>query len=409
MHPGVTRSTWVIARWGGIARRSSPQTHAGPSSSMVRDRQAQAQSPRQAPVPQVVLSDSEELLEQDREEGELSGEEIEVTQMQPRLFAPEVFQPLLSKACRVLQLPEAEAGGDAPTQSASAGAKKAFPSMDTKQVSVPFPQAFDDVWDAEWSSPCKPKPPAKWAKKHYVFADRIMARLRFPTVDPPIAALASSAVIPTEGEGGPKDQCDKRVEGALCRSFEADAVGFRAAATSSVFSRAVFMWAEEFGAWDDVPKFVKDGLNKMAYVSALSADASMDALQFAARSMAASTVARRNIWLRQWPVDSGSQTRLTALPFSGSKLFGEPLEAHLVETRDKKKALPMARREERKGRQNQFFCSSKQLSRFRSQHSNRLRWGRQDKGGGHTSSSKPGGTPFSSGRNQKGVQKGSSS
>lgn len=56
-----------------------------------------------------------------------------------------------------------------------------------------------------------------------------MTLLKVPTVDQPVAALASTSIIPADGDGGPKDAYDRRIETALWKSFDVSALALRAA------------------------------------------------------------------------------------------------------------------------------------------------------------------------------------
>ncbi|KAJ6653623.1 hypothetical protein lerEdw1_009057 [Lerista edwardsae] len=107
-----------------------------------------------------------------------------------------------------------------------------------------------------------------------------------------------------------------------------------------MFSRAAFLWTRELLADFDVPEEVRKDLRKIEAATAFAADATADAVQLSARSMAASVTVRQNTWLRHWDVDAASQSRVIGLPFKGEKLFGEALVPLLVESKGKKGVLP---------------------------------------------------------------------
>lgn len=69
----------------------------------------------------------------------------------------------------------------------------------------------------------------------------------------------------------------------------------------------------------------------MASAAAFIADTSADSLQLSARAMAAGVPVRRSTW----DVDAALHAKVVALPFHGTKLFGEDLEPLLVETKGK--------------------------------------------------------------------------
>ncbi|KAJ6663967.1 hypothetical protein lerEdw1_008921 [Lerista edwardsae] len=148
-----------------------------------------------------------------------------------------------------------------------------------------------------------------------------MQRFRTPVVDAPVAAIGSSSVLPVDSDGLPRDPVDRRIEQAVRRAFDAAAGSLRASVAGSMFSRAVFLWIRELLADFDVPAEVRKDLKKIEAASAFAADATADAVQLSARSMAASVTVRRNTWLRHWDVDAASQSRVIGLPFKGGKLF----------------------------------------------------------------------------------------
>ncbi|XP_053114316.1 uncharacterized protein LOC128328210 [Hemicordylus capensis] len=94
---------------------------------------------------------------------------------------------------------------------------------------------------------------------------------------------------------------------------------------------------------------LRQGQYKLARASALMADSGLDCLQHASRALAAGVAVRRGLWLKHWKVDNKSKVALAATPFLGGKLFGESLEPVLVETSDKKKAMPSGRGDSRRG------------------------------------------------------------
>lgn len=55
-------------------------------------------------------------------------------------------------------------------------------------------------------------------------------------VDGPVVSLCSPALLPSEGEAGPKESCDKRINTALRRNFKALSQSFRLSVANSIFS-----------------------------------------------------------------------------------------------------------------------------------------------------------------------------
>lgn len=281
----------------------------------------------------------------DREEGELSGEEGEPS-LPPHkidlLCPPELYQRVLVKSAAALDL-EVSPVSSGPNDPSSR--VKSNRQGSSKPLVVPFPEQLDKVFASEWGRPMSSKHSARFFDKRYTLPAPIMDKLRVPVVDGPVVALCSPALLPSEGEGGPKESCDKRIDLALLRNFEASSQGFRVAVTNSIFSRAAYIWAEELASDPSLPGRVRSSLKKIALATAASADCAYDSLELAGRSMATGVVARRNVWLSQWQGDAGSATRLVSSPFKGQKLFGESLEPLLVEDKDKRKVLLSSKKE----------------------------------------------------------------
>lgn len=104
-----------------------------------------------------------------------------------------------------------------------------------------------------------------------------MKRLKTPSVDAPVAAVSSATILPSEGESGPKDVVDKRVESTLKRSFETASQAFRVSVASSMFSLATYSWTEELVKSEpSLSKRAKCTLKKMALASAAAADCAYD-------------------------------------------------------------------------------------------------------------------------------------
>lgn len=80
-----------------------------------------------------------------------------------------------------------------------------------------------------------------------------------------------------------------------------------------------------------------EGALRMLKASSFAADATLDGMIFASRTMASSVVATRGLWLRAWQADMHSKQLVTAYPYRGGKLFGPSLEKILIKTKDKKR------------------------------------------------------------------------
>ncbi|KAJ6653882.1 hypothetical protein lerEdw1_008630 [Lerista edwardsae] len=144
-----------------------------------------------------------------------------------RLFPADLFGRMASKAAKALniQLPQ--------ETSARPSTSSLLPRGPTKPMVAPFPVEFREALEAEWKAPVSIKHVPRFVDKLYSLPEDALRLLQVPTVDAPVAALSSSAVLPPEGEGGPKDPCDKQVEAALKRNFQFTAGALRASSGNS--------------------------------------------------------------------------------------------------------------------------------------------------------------------------------
>ncbi|KAL8174801.1 UNVERIFIED_CONTAM: hypothetical protein K2H54_054054 [Gekko kuhli] len=203
---------------------------------------------------------------------------------------------------------------------------------------------FEDVIREEWANPGGGTSLLSLARRFYSLPDNIMEDLKVPLIDAPVVALHSGAVMPKDGENALKDAFDRKNENALKKAHEAMSLAVRSAATLSNFTRATAIWADNLLQNPEVsPLVLRRTLLKMKRAAEFAADASQDNIQFCARAQAANIIIRRNIWLKHWKVDALSKTNLATEKFSGRLLFGESnLDKVLVETREKKKAMPFS-------------------------------------------------------------------
>lgn len=129
-----------------------------------------------------------------------------------RMFPIELFPRLMGKAIQALKLPSHEAGPSTEVKQPEETSKFMPPEISSITITVPVPASFKQIIKAEWKEPAKPRWAPKSISKLYAMPDEAMAFLKVLAVDQPVAALSSLAIIPSEGEGVPKDPCDRRVE-----------------------------------------------------------------------------------------------------------------------------------------------------------------------------------------------------
>lgn len=222
---------------------------------------------------------------------------------------------------------------------------------------------------AEWAKPAANRQCSQDVKKLYNLPPFVSEILQVPLVDAPVLAIQSSGLLSEDSQGNIKDAWDRRVDTALRRYHEATTM---ACTTASVVSRASIVLGGKMLELLPVSESrLREGASRMLKATSFTADATLDALIFSSRAVASSTVARRGIWLRAWQADIHSKQIVTGYPFQVEKLFGSCLYRILIETRDKKKALPrFLCKTDRKGQGNYSFRGQQifQRSRFDNRH-----------------------------------------
>lgn len=280
----------------------------------------------------------------DKEEGEWSGEESAGTQeASTHLFQAEHFQRLLQKVITTLNYKVETQERPRSTASAELDARVFKRPPQAPAVSL-FPDTFEDIIRAEWASPGSGSSLLSIAKRFYVLPEGTMEDLKVPLVDAPMVVLHSGAVLPRDGENALKDPMDKKNETTLKKAHEATSLAIRASAVLSNFTRAIILWADDLvNNTEASPLERKRALLKIKRAAEFASDASQDTLQFATRAQAANVIIRRNIWLKHWRVDTLSKSNLSTEKYAGRLLFRESnLDKVLVETKEKKKAMPLA-------------------------------------------------------------------
>ncbi|XP_032090898.1 uncharacterized protein C10orf67 homolog, mitochondrial isoform X1 [Thamnophis elegans] len=135
---------------------------------------------------------------------------------------------------------------------------------------------------------------------------------------------------------------DKRIEPTLVHSHQASAWSFRAGTSASFFSRSALLWLRQLQAKLPARDFrARRDINKIKVALEYTADASLDAARFAPKTIASPIPTHRLLWLKQWQAEARAKWRLASFPYSSSLLFGVPLDAVLVESKDKRKVLPL--------------------------------------------------------------------
>ncbi|XP_058045915.1 lamina-associated polypeptide 2-like [Ahaetulla prasina] len=292
---------------------------------------------------QSIVSQHSFLEELERADPDLSEDEGLLPE-QPAftsLFPPNLFKSLLFKAKNVAQL------GSSSAQSVASSSKDASDLVFSEPAhvvdTIPAPGLFIEVVKRQWSAPSSSTIPTSADKRFFNVDPDLSSVLQTPTVDVPVAALSASSSISGQPEEGLRPE-DRRTEQVLQRAHQGSAWAIRSA-SSAFFNRPTLLWLrqlqEKLPAGDTR---IHQDLNKIIAAVQFSADATLHSMCFASKSMASALTARRLLWLRQRQANVRHKWRLASAPFAGEFLFGAALEPLLIETKDKRKVLPIVHR-----------------------------------------------------------------
>ncbi|XP_032089935.1 uncharacterized protein LOC116519935 isoform X2 [Thamnophis elegans] len=253
------------------------------------------------------------------------------------LFSPALFKTLLQNAKAAAGI-EADPATSDPALSDPNNLLFSEPVTDKEEI--PCPKFFLDVVDRQWAVPGARQPPDEIDKRLYNVGPKLAAALKIPTVDGPVAALASSPALYNEAANNLKAE-DRNTELMLRRAHQSAAWTINSAVAASFFNRISLLWLKEMQARIPATDHQShQDLNNLIAAAEFSADATLNTAKFASRAIGSSVTTRRLLWLRYWQSDMRLKWKLACSPFKGDKLFGEVLEPLLIETKDKKKVLP---------------------------------------------------------------------
>lgn len=299
------------------------------------------------------IDDQGQFLSINEEEEIIPGEQIN------RFFTMDDYQQLLCKCVSALDLkgplpPEASQSPDDDPNNAIKGCGEFFPFQLYSPKVFLLPIFFERQIKAEWAKPAANKQCPSLLRRLYKLPDFANDFLAVPLVDAPLLDIHSSGLLAEDGQGSLRDAWDKKIEIVLRHSHEALAI--KACATASIVSQASIVWSRKMlELLPDSEARLLEGASRILKAGVFAADATLDGIIFASRSMALSVVARRALWLQAWQADTHSKQLVVAYPYKGRKLFGPALEKILIETKDKRKALPHSLR--KPYQQNQSFRS----------------------------------------------------
>ncbi|XP_028934444.1 thymopoietin isoform X1 [Ornithorhynchus anatinus] len=190
--------------------------------------------------------------------------------------------------------------------------------------SFPLHDSIVRVIHQEWNQIDRPFP--SMSHKYPVSSKEAVQLFSVPKVDYEVLELTSEAAHPADNRTTATDSCDKDVELALCRAYEAAASTLQIATHSAFVARAmqadIRRVAQLLSADPNQVPEALGILSKTYDAGSFLCDAAFDEIQMAACAMGSSTTGRRHLWLKGCNINSASKKKLAVLPFRGGTLFG---------------------------------------------------------------------------------------
>uniref|UniRef100_A0A4X2MCH0 Thymopoietin n=1 Tax=Vombatus ursinus TaxID=29139 RepID=A0A4X2MCH0_VOMUR len=187
------------------------------------------------------------------------------------------------------------------------------------EPSFPLHESILKVIDEEWSHIDKQIP--SMASKYPVSSRETSHMLSVPKVDDEVLELASEVTSPASIQA-----CNKQLDLALCRTYEAAAGALQIAAHTAFVARAI---QTEIGQVAQIlssdPSQIPEALRTLSKTydaASFLCDAAFDEVRMAACGMGSSTVGRRHLWLNSDKVSPTHKNKLSVLPLKGGTLFG---------------------------------------------------------------------------------------
>ncbi|KAM9230544.1 thymopoietin isoform 1-T1 [Dugong dugon] len=196
--------------------------------------------------------------------------------------------------------------------------------IDDSELSFPLHESILKVIEEEWQQIDRQLP--SLACKYPVSSREAPRILSVPKVDDEILGFISEATPPAGIEAASTEACDKQLDLALCRTYEAAASAMQIATHTAFVVRAVqadISQAAQILSSDHSKMHQALGILSKTYDAAsYLCEAAFDEVKMAARTMGSSTVGRRYLWLKDCKINPTSKNKLAVIPFKGGTLFG---------------------------------------------------------------------------------------
>lgn len=173
--------------------------------------------------------------------------------------------------------------------------------------------------------------------------------LKVPKLDATLSQVTKRSDLSFEDSGAIKDVMDRRSESLLRKAWEANTSAMVPALAATCVARNAYFWIERL--FDHLSQGTKteevvDCLSTIGKAVAYLVDAVVESVRASAKVAKLINSARMAIWVKVWDGDLTSKTKLCALPFEESLLFGPGLDNVLSRSSEKGKKFPVAPKKE---------------------------------------------------------------
>lgn len=227
--------------------------------------------------------------------------------------------------------------------------RKYFPNLKRVPEAFPFIDELDELIKEEWQNPEKKISLSNRLTKLYPLKEpKVSLLVSPPVVDASLMRLARHVTLPIEDAVTFRDVLDRKVDTDLKRVYLIAGGACRSAVTLAAVGKAISSWSS------NTTKLVTEGTDQEQIIKALQelslagdfvAEASMDIIRSASRSMLAAVMARRALWLKPWSADPASKSNWCRIPYDGVSLFGAKLDTAISKvTGGKSGLIPSDRR-----------------------------------------------------------------
>ncbi|XP_004464190.1 thymopoietin isoform X1 [Dasypus novemcinctus] len=209
--------------------------------------------------------------------------------------------------------------------------------INASELSFPLHESILKVIEEEWQQIDRQLP--SLACKYPVSSREATRILSVPKVDDEILEFISEAT-PTAGiRAASAESCDKQLDLALSRAYEAAASALQIATHSAFVVRAMQADISQTAQiLSSDPSHVHQALgilSKTYDAASFLCEAAFDEVKMAAHAMGSSTLGRRYLWLKDCKINPASKNKLAVTPFKGGTLFREEIHKVIKKCRNK--------------------------------------------------------------------------